>query len=48
MAAGWAGRPGMVRTLPASATAKPAPQLAIGTRVRVESNDKMVSGIWQA
>ena len=27
---------------------KPAPQLPIGTRVRVESNDKMVSGIWQA
>ena len=27
---------------------KPAPQLPIGTRVRVESNGNMVSGIWRA
>ena len=27
---------------------KPAPEMPIGSRVRVESNDKMVSGIWRA
>ena len=27
---------------------KPAPAMPIGTRVRVESNDKMVCGIWEA
>ena len=27
---------------------KPAPTMPIGTRVRVESNDKMVCGIWEA
>ena len=27
---------------------KPAPTMPVGTRVRVESNDKMVSGIWEA
>lgn len=27
---------------------KPAPAMPVGTRVRVESNDKMVCGIWEA